>query len=98
MLPRRLTAVLFLVLFSVSTSLDAAIELSADAGTPSPAPMHDQSAVPCVGLCGCHVACVTADSPQSRLPLASPTPQPLGALTLAPESRAPELSPPPPKP
>ncbi|MDZ4862261.1 MAG: hypothetical protein SGJ01_02350 [Gemmatimonadota bacterium] len=95
-LPRLLSALL-LVLFAASTSVDAALEQSAASGPASSAPAHDERTAPCAGLCACHVSCVQAVVAEPPSPLTLPTPQPSLLPDLAPSSRAPELSTPPPK-
>lgn len=93
----RLLSILLLALFASSASLDAGLELLSAAPTGSTAPAHDERTAPCAGLCACHVACVQAVVAEHPAPLTTAAPQPSRLPELAPSSRAPELSTPPPK-
>ena len=93
----RLLTILTLTLFAVSTTLDAALERAPVASTHGPS--HNPGAnPPCAGLCGCHAACVQIDTPNAISFADAPAARPMVAPPSAPESRAPEVIPPPPKP
>jgi hypothetical protein len=88
----RFLSLALVALFFASTALDAAVEVSS-----IPASADQPVAVPCAGLCGCHIGCVQADLAEPMTTDHSLAPHPIAPPTLAPDSRSPEISPPPPK-
>ncbi len=94
----RLLAALLVTLFTASFTMDAAVELVRAEATHTQAPAQDQNtSPPCAGLCGCHIGCLKAELPQPSVQALASAAAPVFAPILAPASRAPEVSPPPPK-